>query len=213
MKYTLVAPCYFGTESVLNYEIKKIGGEEIQVSDGRIVFKGDERVIAAANINLRTAERVLILIKEFKAKTFDELFDGIHAIDWIYAFAGKKFLSVNASCAGTPERTALCRFDLEGGTMASVTLDYYRPEIAPTHDDDRIRCVGTEGILEVRDGMIHLMNRDGVRTIAPDPAPELFTCFLEGNDLLSPDELFYLTRVALLARESADTQATVAIEN
>jgi predicted dehydrogenase len=138
---------------------------------------------------------------------------GIHAIDWIYAFAGKKFLSVNASCEGTPERTALCRFDLEGGAMASVTLDYYRPEIAPTHDDDRIRCVGTEGILEVRDGMIHLMNRDGVRTIAPDPAPELFTCFLKGNDLLSPDEIFYLTRVALLARESADTQATVAIEN
>ena len=138
---------------------------------------------------------------------------GIHAIDWIYAFAGKKFLSVNASCAGTPERTALCRFDLEGGVMASVTLDYYRPEIAPTHDDDRIRCVGTEGVLEVRDGMIHLMNKDGAKTLTPDPAPELFTCFLEGNDLLSPDEIFYLTRVALLARESADTQTTVAIEN
>ncbi len=82
MKYTLIAPCYFGTESVLNYEIKKIGGEEIQVNDGRIIFKGDEHTIAAANINLRTAERVLVLLKEFKAKTFDELFDGVHAIDW-----------------------------------------------------------------------------------------------------------------------------------
>ena len=138
---------------------------------------------------------------------------GIHAIDWIYAFAGKKFLSVNASCAGTPERTALCRFDLEDGVAASVSLDYFRPEIAPTHDDDRIRCVGTDGILEVRDGKIHLMNKDGVCTIEPDSAPELFTCFLDGNDLLSPDEIFYLTRIALLARESADTHRTVTIEN
>ena len=102
MKYTLVAPCYFGTESVLNYEIKKIGGEEIQVSDGRIVFKGDERVIAAANINLRTAERVLILIKEFKAKTFDELFDGIHAIDW------KSLLPLD------------CQFPVKGSSLSST---------------------------------------------------------------------------------------------
>jgi len=138
---------------------------------------------------------------------------GIHAIDWIYAFTGKKFLSVNASCAGSPERTALCRFDLEDSVAASVSLDYFRPDIAPTHDDDRIRCVGTEGILEVRDGMIHLVNRDGVRTIEPESAPEMFTCFLDGRDLLLPDEIFYLTRVALLARESADTQKTITIEN
>ena len=102
MKYTLVAPCYFGTESVLNYEIKKIGGEDIQVSDGRIVFSGDEHVIAAANINLRTAERVLILIKEFKAKTFDELFDGIHAIDW------KSLLPVD------------CQFPVKGSSLSST---------------------------------------------------------------------------------------------
>lgn len=138
---------------------------------------------------------------------------GIHAIDWIYAFSGKRFLSVNASCAGTPERTALCRFDLTDDVMATVTLDYYRPATAPTHDDDRIRCVGTEGILEVREKKIHLMNADGVQIIDPAPAPELFTCFLEGTDLLSPDEIFYLTRVALLARASADTKTTVTIKN
>ena len=82
MEYTLVAPCYFGTESVLSYEVKKIGATDVQVADGKVTFKGDEHIIAAANINLRTAERVVILLKEFKAKTFDELFDGVHAIDW-----------------------------------------------------------------------------------------------------------------------------------
>lgn len=82
MQYTLIAPCYFGTESVLSYEVKKLGAQDVEVSDGRVVFKGDESMIAAANINLRTAERVVILLKEFKAKTFDELFDGVYSIDW-----------------------------------------------------------------------------------------------------------------------------------
>ncbi len=131
---------------------------------------------------------------------------GIHAIDWIYAFARKNFLSVDAQCFGVPERAALCRFTMEDGVMASVSLDYYRPSTAPTHGDDRIRCVGTEGILEVRDEKIHLMNKDGVQTIEPTHAPELLEEFLAGNDLLSPDEIFYLTRVALVAREAADTQ-------
>ncbi len=82
MKYTLIAPCYFGTESVLTYEVKKIGGENIQTLDGRVIFEGDENIIARANLNLRCAERVLILLKEFRAKTFDELFDGVLDIAW-----------------------------------------------------------------------------------------------------------------------------------
>ena len=82
MEYTLIAPCYFGTESVLSFEVKRLGATDVQVTDGRVTFKGDESIIAAANINLRTAERVVILLKEFKAKTFDELFDGVKAIEW-----------------------------------------------------------------------------------------------------------------------------------
>ena len=82
MQYTLIAPCYFGTESVLSYEVKKLGATDVVVTDGKVTFKGDEHIIAAANINLRTAERVVILLKEFKAKTFDELFDGVKSINW-----------------------------------------------------------------------------------------------------------------------------------
>lgn len=82
MKYTLIAPCYFGTESVLNYELKKLGAENINTSDGRITFTGDENMIAAANINLRCAERVMLLLKEFKASTFDQLFDRVYDFDW-----------------------------------------------------------------------------------------------------------------------------------
>ena len=80
--YTMVAPCFFGTESTLNFEVKRLGAQNIQVTDGRVAFQGGADVIAAANLNLRTAERVLLLLATYKATTFDELFDGCYNIAW-----------------------------------------------------------------------------------------------------------------------------------
>lgn len=82
MKYHLIAPCYFGTESTAAFEVRRIGAEEVQVTDGRIAFTGGPEIIAAANLNLRCAERVLLLLKSYTATTFDELFDGVFSIPW-----------------------------------------------------------------------------------------------------------------------------------
>ncbi len=82
MKYHLIAPCYFGTESTAAFEVRRIGAEDVQVTDGRIAFTGGPEIIAAANLNLRCAERVLLLLKSYTATTFDELFDGVYAIPW-----------------------------------------------------------------------------------------------------------------------------------
>ena len=81
-QYTLVAPCFFGTEHTLSFEVKRLGAQNVRVTDGRVAFDGDASMIAAANLNLRTAERVLLLLKTFPASTFDELFDGVYAIPW-----------------------------------------------------------------------------------------------------------------------------------
>ena len=138
---------------------------------------------------------------------------GIHAIDWIYDFTGKRFLSVSASSSGgSPEMAALCSFEMEGGVIASASIDYYRPKEAPTHGDDRIRCVGTRGVIEIRNDEILLIDEAGASTIIPDSAPELLEEFLNGGEAITPDEIFYLTRVAILARESADTHKSVKIE-
>lgn len=80
--YTLVAPCFFGTEHTLSFEVKRLGAQNVKVTDGRVAFEGDAAMIAAANLNLRTAERVLLLLKTFPATTFDELFDGVYSIPW-----------------------------------------------------------------------------------------------------------------------------------
>ena len=77
----LCCPCHFGLESVLKYEITKIGGTDLTVSDGKITFSGDENVLARANICLSTAERVLIELIEFKATTFEDLFQGVRSAE------------------------------------------------------------------------------------------------------------------------------------
>lgn len=136
---------------------------------------------------------------------------GIHAIDWIYYFTNKKYLSVNALHYGNPEKYALCQYEIEDDIIASVNLDYYRPKTAPTHDDDRIRIAGTDGVIEIISGEITLINKNGVFKQTPSEAPNLIEEFLENKCSLSADEIFMLTRIAILSRESADTGAKIII--
>lgn len=82
LEYQLIAPCYFGAEATAAFEAKRAGGRDVRVSDGRVAFGGDASVIAAANLGLRSAERVLLLLKSWHAETFDELFDGAAAVPW-----------------------------------------------------------------------------------------------------------------------------------
>ena len=82
MKMDLTAPCHFGMEAVLKREMNDLGFSVTKVEDGRIHFSGDERDLCRANIFLRTADRILILVGEFDAGTFDELFEGTRALPW-----------------------------------------------------------------------------------------------------------------------------------
>ncbi|MGL5973106.1 MAG: THUMP domain-containing class I SAM-dependent RNA methyltransferase [Oscillospiraceae bacterium] len=89
--FTFVCPCIFGLESILTFEIRRIGGRNIRTENGRVLFDGDIEHIALANINLRTAERVLILLSEFKALTFEDLFQGVNKSSFY------KYLSVDSA--------------------------------------------------------------------------------------------------------------------
>ena len=80
--YELIAPCHFGLESVLKREIYDLGYDISSVEDGKVTFVGDSEAICRANINLRTTERILIKVGQFKAETFTELFDNTKALDW-----------------------------------------------------------------------------------------------------------------------------------
>ena len=80
--FPIVVPCHFGLEAVLKREIIDLGYDIERVEDGRITFLGDAEALCRANVFLRTAERVMICAGRFKAYTFDELFEGVKAIEW-----------------------------------------------------------------------------------------------------------------------------------
>ncbi len=80
--YELIAPCHFGLESVLKKEIYDLGYEIVSVEDGKVTFEGDSEAVVRANINLRTTERILIKVGQFKAETFTELFDKTKELPW-----------------------------------------------------------------------------------------------------------------------------------
>lgn len=85
----MCVPCHFGLESVLAYEIKKIGGENLTTTDGKISFEGGFDVLAKANLWIATGERVLIELGSFRAESFEQLFDGVMNLPLENLSAGK----------------------------------------------------------------------------------------------------------------------------
>ena len=71
-------PCLFGLEGIAGDELRRLNIENVRVENGRVLFTGDMNTLAKANICLRTAERVHIVLAQFEAKTFEELFQGVY---------------------------------------------------------------------------------------------------------------------------------------
>ncbi|MBU8879046.1 class I SAM-dependent RNA methyltransferase [Bacillus sp. FJAT-29790] len=80
-KFDLIATSAMGLEALVAKEVRDLG-YECEVENGRISFKGDEAAIARANMWLRTADRIRIKVGEFKARTFDELFEKTKSLPW-----------------------------------------------------------------------------------------------------------------------------------
>ena len=149
---------------------------------------------------------------------------GSHAFDWIMWFAGGSFERVFASHSarhndanGTMERSAICHFELSDERLASASIDYFRPQRAPTHGDDWARIVGSEGVLEVRPDSLTLINRDhdgrtpveitSDRTLTRDFVDHILG---QGKAIIDTPQTLDLTDICLRARQSADEKRVVA---
>ena len=73
-----IVPTLFGLEGLAGDELRRMNMENVKVEDRRVFFTGDETALAKANICLRTGERVMIVLAQFTAKTFEELFQGVY---------------------------------------------------------------------------------------------------------------------------------------
>ena len=81
MKFNLMATCAAGIEALVGKEMRDLG-YDVQVENGRVRFEGNEEDIIKTNLWLRTADRIKIIVDEFDAQTFDELFEQTTAIAW-----------------------------------------------------------------------------------------------------------------------------------
>jgi predicted dehydrogenase len=148
---------------------------------------------------------------------------GIHAIDWLRWFSGEAFESVYAAHStrsngghGELEATAACHYTMSNEVMATVSIDYLRPEQADGHGDDRIRIVGSDGVLEVAGGRVLLVNgkQSGTRELPLLPKEEIFVDFIRQIRTgvvgrVSADDAFLSTEACLKARQSADERLLV----
>jgi putative N6-adenine-specific DNA methylase len=80
-KVTLIATAAMGIEALVAREVKNLG-YDCQTDNGKVTFEADEQAICRANLWLRTADRVKLKVGEFKATTFDELFEKTKALNW-----------------------------------------------------------------------------------------------------------------------------------
>ena len=146
----------------------------------------------------------------------------IHALEFVSYCTGKDYARVaamqsNEALADYPgcEDNGGVLLEFVGGGHAVITFDYLRPKapgVERRHGDDRLRIVGTEGIVEVVEEGTEaiLMTPTDVQRLPLEPARDFFAEFVasirgEGDSLVTPRDSFRMTEVALKARQAADT--------
>lgn len=133
--FNLVATAAAGLEAVVGREIRNLG-IDCQVENGKVRFQGDVRTIATTNLWLRAADRIKIVVGEFPASTFEELFQGVYKLDWEnYLPLGAKFPISKAKCVKSklhnePSVQAISK----KAVVKKLQKVYHRPEGVPLQE-------------------------------------------------------------------------------
>lgn len=131
-KFKLIATAAAGLEAVVGREIRNLG-LECQVENGRVRFEGTVETIIETNLWLRAADRIKIVVGSFSAKTFEELFQSVFALDWEnYLPLGAKFPIAKAKCVKSklhnePSVQAISK----KAVVKKLQKHYARPEGVP----------------------------------------------------------------------------------
>jgi predicted dehydrogenase len=150
---------------------------------------------------------------------------GIHAFDWLYWMLGDVFVEVSGTQgnSGHPDfpgcaSQSAFTLKMKNGGAAAVTLDYLRPAAAPTHADDRVRIVGTRGVVEGfgAEKRATLITQDKPLQELKLPAEgDMISDFLRslssGTPPMSSYDAFRTTEIALAAQLAADTGRVVSL--
>ncbi|MYL19379.1 class I SAM-dependent RNA methyltransferase [Halobacillus litoralis] len=156
-KVTLIATAAMGLESIVSKEVKALGYENVEVENGRVVFEADVSAIPRANLWLRTADRVKLLVGRFKATSFDQLFEETKALPWEsfieedgeFPVIGKSVKSKLYSvpdCQAIVKKAIVERLKKKHGVASWLkeTGSFYRVEVA-IHKDEALLTMDTSG--------------------------------------------------------------------
>lgn len=125
MEYNLIATTTFGLEGITAKELKALGYEDLKTENGKVHFVGDEMDIAIANIHLRTADRILIKMGEFEARSFEELFQGTKNIKWSDIIPKDGIMHVNGkSVKSTLHSVPDCQSIVKKAIVDSMSNSY-----------------------------------------------------------------------------------------
>ncbi|MGV3010923.1 THUMP domain-containing class I SAM-dependent RNA methyltransferase [Streptococcus thoraltensis] len=130
--FELVATAAAGLEAVVGREIRDLG-IDCQVENGKVRFQGNVRTIVETNLWLRAADRIKIVVGQFPARTFEELFQGVYGLDWKnYLPLGAAFPISKAKCVKSklhnePSVQAITK----KAVVKKLQKIYHRPEGVP----------------------------------------------------------------------------------
>lgn len=96
MEFEMIAKTFMGLEQVLAKELTELGANDVQIGRRMVSFKGDKEMMYRANFQLHTAIRILKPIKRFKAKSADEVYEGIKSVDWTDYLSERQTFSVDS---------------------------------------------------------------------------------------------------------------------
>lgn len=147
MKLELVATSAFGLEAVVRREIEALGYKVIRTEDGRVTYTGDERAIVRSNLWLRTADRVYLRMGEFRAETFEELFQQVKALPWedIIPQNGS-FPVVGGSVKSVLHSVPACQSIIKKAVVSRLS-DFYCLDVLPeTGAEYRIRFIAHKNV-------------------------------------------------------------------
>ena len=156
-KITLIATAAMGLEAIVGREVRALG-YDAAIENGRVLFKAPLSAIPRCNLWLRTADRVKILVGEFKATSFEELFEATKQLPWEkyinedgqFPVSGKsvksKLFSVS-DCQAIVKKAIVDRLRLKYGIASRMpeTGALYKVEVA-LHKDIATLTIDTSGI-------------------------------------------------------------------
>lgn len=101
LQYTCLAKCPANLETILASELEALGASDIQVLHRAVAFKGDKRLLYAANYQCRTALRILVPVATFSAETQDDFYQKVKNVRWEDYFSSAETFAINTTLSGT----------------------------------------------------------------------------------------------------------------